>query len=212
MTKIAIFPIPDCVNFPGSVMPLHVFEPRYRDMVNYCLEHDVLLAVCHTQKVVKEVESKPNLDEALCSNQSTYKPYPVFSAGRCELLKTTDDGRMVLNVHMQHRYQLLNEVQSLPFIIAECEQVKDEAIKPETQVKAEQTQEKILMRLLALTHAHLEIQTLLKSDEWQLKSPEAFSFDVLGIMQFSPDDMQQLLEMRRPQQRLDEILVLMNNN
>tara|TARA_B100000809_G_C15100752_1_gene516820 strand:+ start:1193 stop:1831 length:639 start_codon:yes stop_codon:yes gene_type:complete len=212
MTKIAIFPIPDCVNFPGSVMPLHVFEPRYRDMVNYCLEHNVLLAVCHTQKVVKAVESKPNLDEALCSNQSTYKPYPVFSAGHCELLKTTDDGRMVLNVHMQHRYQLLHEVQSLPFIIAECEQVKDEAIEPQAQVKAKQTQEKILMRLLALTHAHQELQTRLKSDEWQLKSPEAFSFDVLGIMQFSPDDMQQLLEMSRPQQRLDEILVLMNNN
>jgi hypothetical protein len=211
MTKIAIFPIPNCITFPGSVMPLHVFEPRYRDMVNYCLEHDMPLAVCHTQKVVKEVEPKSNLDEALSSNQSTYKPYPVFSAGRCELLKTTDDGRMVLNVHLQHRYQLLNEVQSLPFTIAECEQVDDEAIEPGVLVKAEQTQEKILMRLLAITHAHPQIQTLLKSDVWQLKSPEVFSFDVLDILQFSPEDMQYLLEMRRPQQRLDEILTLMNN-
>jgi hypothetical protein len=117
---------------------------------------------------------------------------------------------MVLNVHLQHRYQLLNEVQSLPFTIAECEQVDDEAIAPEAKEKAEQTQEKILMRLLAITHAHPQIQTLLKSETWQLKTPEAFSFDVLDILQFSPEDMQYLLEMRQPQHRLDEILSLVN--
>jgi hypothetical protein len=31
--EIAIFPLPNCVLFPGVVQPLHIFEPRYRKMM-----------------------------------------------------------------------------------------------------------------------------------------------------------------------------------
>merc|ERR1712157_548154 len=103
MANIAIFPIPNCICFPGTVMPLHVFEPRYRTMVQHCLEHQMPLAVCHTQKVLRQAERKDTLDEMLNSNQSTYKPELVFSAGPCELLQTLDDGRMALQVNMQQR-------------------------------------------------------------------------------------------------------------
>ncbi len=30
---IPVFPLPDCVVLPGSVQPLHIFEPRYREMI-----------------------------------------------------------------------------------------------------------------------------------------------------------------------------------
>jgi Lon protease-like protein len=209
-TKIAIFPIPNCITFPGTVMPLHVFEPRYRDMVNYCLENDMPLAVCHTQKVVREIEPSTNLEEMLGENASTYKPFSVFSAGRCELLETTDDGRMMLNVHLQQRYHLLNEVQTLPFTIAQCEPVFDDELAQETLTLAEQAQEKILMRLLAITHAHPEVATLLQSEVWRLKTAVEFSFEILGILQFEAEDMQDLLEMTDSLQRLESILALIN--
>ena len=35
--EVALFPIPDLVAFPGTVIPLHVFEPRYRKMVHDCV-------------------------------------------------------------------------------------------------------------------------------------------------------------------------------
>jgi Lon protease-like protein len=209
-TKIAIFPIPNCITFPGTVMPLHVFEPRYRDMVNYCLENDMPLAVCHTQKVVREIEPSTNLEEMLGENASTYKPFSVFSAGRCELLETTEDGRMMLNVHLQQRYHLLSDVQTLPFTIAQCEPVFDDALAQDTLILAEQAKEKILMRLLAITHAHPEIATLLKSEAWRLKSPVEFGFEILGILQFEAEEMQDLLEMTDSLQRLESILTLMN--
>lgn len=31
--KLPVFPLPDTVFFPGTALPLHVFEPRYREMV-----------------------------------------------------------------------------------------------------------------------------------------------------------------------------------
>lgn len=35
---VAVFPLPDCVLFPHTLLPLHIFEPRYRKMVNDSLD------------------------------------------------------------------------------------------------------------------------------------------------------------------------------
>jgi len=37
LEAIPIFPLPQVVLFPGAVLPLHVFEPRYREMLRDCL-------------------------------------------------------------------------------------------------------------------------------------------------------------------------------
>jgi Lon protease-like protein len=43
--RIPIFPLPEVVFFPETVLPLHVFEPRYRQMVADCLAGDRWLGV-----------------------------------------------------------------------------------------------------------------------------------------------------------------------
>jgi Lon protease-like protein len=43
--EVPVFPLPETVLFPGSLLPLHVFEPRYRRMVDDLLAGDGLLAV-----------------------------------------------------------------------------------------------------------------------------------------------------------------------
>ena len=37
--RLPLFPLP-VVLFPGALMPLHLFEPRYRQMAAHCLEAD----------------------------------------------------------------------------------------------------------------------------------------------------------------------------
>lgn len=39
MRRLPLFPLP-VVLFPGATMPLHIFEPRYRQMMAHCLERD----------------------------------------------------------------------------------------------------------------------------------------------------------------------------
>lgn len=39
MTRLPLFPLP-LVLFPGAPIPLHIFEPRYRQMVARCVEGD----------------------------------------------------------------------------------------------------------------------------------------------------------------------------
>jgi uncharacterized protein len=43
--QIPIFPLPDAVLFPHTLLPLHIFEPRYREMVRDCLAGDRRLAM-----------------------------------------------------------------------------------------------------------------------------------------------------------------------
>ena len=35
--RIPLFPL-DIVLFPGQAVPLHIFEPRYREMTRHCIE------------------------------------------------------------------------------------------------------------------------------------------------------------------------------
>jgi len=38
--ELPLFPLPDVVLFPQEVLPLHIFEPRYRMMLSTVLETD----------------------------------------------------------------------------------------------------------------------------------------------------------------------------
>jgi Lon protease-like protein len=211
MTPISIFPIPNCVCFPGTVFPLHVFEPRYRAMVKHCIETGQLLAVAHTQKVVSESKSSGSLQEALNSNQTTYKPFPIFSAGRCELLEELEDGRMHLQVHMESRFTAVKEIQTLPYSVFECKAVEDEALSGEEDVALMVLQQKILKRLLAITADSPEVHAILASPAWTAKKPVIFSFEVFTLLQFDADIQQKILEMISPTERLAYLLTRLNS-
>jgi uncharacterized protein len=43
--RLKVFPLPSAVLFPNSLLPLHIFEPRYRAMVRDALEGDRVIAL-----------------------------------------------------------------------------------------------------------------------------------------------------------------------
>ena len=45
MEKIPLFPL-HLVVFPGSRLPLRIFEPRYTDLVSECLQGDKGFGIC----------------------------------------------------------------------------------------------------------------------------------------------------------------------
>jgi len=47
--RVRLFPLPNLVMFPHVMQPLHIFEPRYREMVEDALETDQLIAMAHLQ-------------------------------------------------------------------------------------------------------------------------------------------------------------------
>jgi uncharacterized protein len=49
LRELAIFPLPNAVLLPGGVLPLHIFEPRYRDMTRDCLAGSRTMAIALLQ-------------------------------------------------------------------------------------------------------------------------------------------------------------------
>ncbi len=45
LDRLAILPLPDVVVFPGSCLPLHIFEPRYREMTEDVLATNGLMGI-----------------------------------------------------------------------------------------------------------------------------------------------------------------------
>jgi Lon protease-like protein len=49
MSLVSIFPLPQVTLFPHALLPLHVFEPRYRDLLRDCMSGDKRMAIASLQ-------------------------------------------------------------------------------------------------------------------------------------------------------------------
>jgi uncharacterized protein len=62
-----LFPLPNLVFFPHVVQPLHVFEPRYRDLVEDALSDDGLIAMVLLQPGwERDYEGRPPIAPVAC--------------------------------------------------------------------------------------------------------------------------------------------------
>ncbi|MFQ5521288.1 MAG: LON peptidase substrate-binding domain-containing protein, partial [Candidatus Methylomirabilia bacterium] len=79
--RLPVFPLPNVVFFPHTMLPLHIFEPRYREMVADCLTGDKRLAV---------VLLKPGWEADYYGRPPVY---PVAGAGEITQWESLPDGR-----------------------------------------------------------------------------------------------------------------------
>jgi Lon protease-like protein len=67
---VPLFPLPGVVLFPGAILPLHVFERRYRQMTRHALDGDYdgrrLLGICRVRDGADPMDDQPTLFEVGC--------------------------------------------------------------------------------------------------------------------------------------------------
>src|ERR1043166_7685398 len=92
-----LFPLPDLVLFPHVVQPLHVFEPRYRQLLADALADDRLLALALLRPGWEEdYDKQPPIYDVVCLGR-------VFQEERLP------DGRYNLMLHGLSRARVLQE-------------------------------------------------------------------------------------------------------
>jgi Lon protease-like protein len=97
LEELAIFPLPDLVLFPGALQALHIFEPRYRDMMAYVLDGSRLLAVARLMPGYEdEYDGRPAV-------------YSVAGIGRCIAADRLPDGRYNIMLRGLARMHIENE-------------------------------------------------------------------------------------------------------
>ena len=203
--EVALFPIPNMVVFPGTKVPLHVFEPRYRTMIQDCVRERRMLAISHTRKQISDTKPRQDLLEALNKNQASYEPFEIFCGGQCEVLETTEDGRMYVQVRVQKRLRLQDKIQEIPYQIVECALFDDVTEDTDKQL-ASALQADINAALLAISEKQSPaLFDLLQKPDWQELTPADFSFQFFRFIRFESDLMQHILELNNATERLQVI-------
>ena len=211
LIEIALFPIPGMVAFPGTIVPLHVFEPRYRQMVTDAVEQNRMIAVCHTKKEIRPAKDGQSMQDALKNDQATYRPVEVFSAGICEIIDTTADGRVYIHISMSKRLQLVHEVQTLPYRIVACSELEDvsQLASDDELMEYQKSITDSIVRMIG-KHNPAKLSEF-NSDEWLELSPIEFSFKVFQLVRFDADTMQSILEVTSNLERLKMVASLVHS-
>ena len=94
-TTIPVFPLSNFIMFPGSSVPLNIFEPRYLQMVNDSMKKSRIIGMIQPKKSGNL--KKPDL-------------YGVGCIGKITSFNETEDGRILIILNGISRYKILNEV------------------------------------------------------------------------------------------------------
>jgi Lon protease-like protein len=131
---IPLFPL-DVVLFPGTPLPLHIFEPRYKEMIGECLAQN------RTFGVIRAGEE--GLAEVGCTAEivTVVKEYP--------------DGRLDLVTEGRKRFEVVRINQERSFLRAEVVMIDDEPGTPRQEDTARALQ--LHSELLAIAGAQQDI-------------------------------------------------------
>ena len=95
-TAFPIFPLPGVVLFPGTYLPLHIFEPRYRAMTEAALAGDQVIGMV----LIRRAED---------AAQRSAEIFRYGCAGRIVESERRADGRFNLLLHGERRFRIDRE-------------------------------------------------------------------------------------------------------
>ncbi|WP_348539390.1 LON peptidase substrate-binding domain-containing protein [Sphingomonas anseongensis] len=95
--RAPLFPIAGAILFPRAQLPLHIFEPRYREMVRDAVDGDGRIAIVQPQLVEVEDDRKQPI-------------YPVGCVGEIVGLEELEDGRFNIVLNGSNRFRIISEV------------------------------------------------------------------------------------------------------
>jgi uncharacterized protein len=103
--KVRLFPLPNLVLFPHVMQPLHIFEPRYRDLLEDALADDELIAMAVlTPGWENNYEGRPALYSMACLGRVTTH-YRLADGTYNVLLLGLQRARLVRELKPVHRFR-----------------------------------------------------------------------------------------------------------
>jgi len=106
---IPLFPLPNLVLFPGVAVPLHIFEPRYREMI---------ADVSASHGIIGMMLLKGDWEREYYANPDTFA---IGCAGKISQLVKLADGRYNLMLEGMSEFRILREDRELSYRRAEIE-------------------------------------------------------------------------------------------
>jgi len=116
LSAVPLFPLPNVVLFPRAVLPLHIFEERYKQMTADALAGDRLIAMALLRPGwEKNYYAKPAIE-------------PVVCVGKILPHERLPDGKYNFLLQGQLRAKIIQEHGDLPYRVAQLEPLVGSAV------------------------------------------------------------------------------------
>ncbi len=116
--QIAVMTLPNVTFFPQALLPLHIFEPRYREMLVESLATDRLFAVAGVDAQRSKALAHPEI------------PHRVATLGIVRACQGNDNGTSSLLLQGIARVEVLEIVREQPFRLAKIRALASRAGAP----------------------------------------------------------------------------------
>jgi Lon protease-like protein len=191
MSTLPMFPL-GMVLFPHGVLPLHVFEPRYRALTERCLADDAVFGV-----VLIERGSEVGGGDLRFDVGTTAR---IVQAGRIE------DGRWVLVAVGERRVRVEHWLPDDPYPLAEVESLTEQSVEDAAALVPDVG--RALKRMLAL---RAELGEPVAGVDLTLDDdPVRASFEACAFASLGPLDAQRLLVVDDAAERLTHLAALLS--
>jgi|SRR5579871_2824700 len=190
---LPLFPL-HSVLFPQFLLQLHVFEERYKVMINGCIERNSPFGVI----LIREGEE--------VGEPAT--PFEIGCVTRILGVQKLEDGRMNLLAAGEGRFRLLEYMEAdLPYLLGRVEAFEDETADLEILKPLAREVNEGFMRYLSLLAAHVDepVPEVELPDE-----PSLLTFYVASVAMMPALEKQHLLEMTDLRLRLETELQWLN--
>lgn len=179
--ELPLFPLPDVVLFPGRPLPLHIFEFRYRMMMNTILDSDRRFGVLMFDPVKGDIA-------------------PVGCCAEISQFQRLPDDRIKMLTLGQQRFRLLDWVREKPYRVGLVEWIEDDP--PETDLRSLATDVEALLKDVVKLSSKLTDQKIELPDDVP-DLPRELSFWVASNLYGVASEQQSLLEMQDTKARLE---------
>jgi len=169
--------LPNAVLIPNALLPLHIFEPQYRQMLRWCLERDRLFSIAL---------KKPGTDDAAPENFS-----PIGGIGLVRACVAAEAGTSNLILQGLARVKYGNLLQSEPFRIAEIREFPSDC---PNQIEAEALAAKVVELCAKIHEADQAAPAALMQKLRHVPDPELLADIVTQTFVRDPAHQQRLLQ------------------
>lgn len=192
LERLPIFPLPNLVFFPHTLLPLHIFEPRYRKMTGDVIARSLPMAVVQ----IKEGATSDG-SPAIRS---------VAGVGRVVKHKRLPDGRYYLVLQGLGRIRICEElVTDEPYRLVRAELLPDE-VSPGAVHSVARLRSMLQVMTMSLSSSNPQLSAALSEMLSSAETPGELADSIGSALVADPEARQQLLETLAVEARLQTVV------